>query len=73
MAGLSPAFQTHVQSGLTTLCRAWAISRTDGVVLGFTDHDQPLAFDGYSFKAGTGLTALALNRPLGCRWTIPRR
>ncbi|WIY24227.1 DUF2163 domain-containing protein [Parasedimentitalea psychrophila] len=65
MAGLSPGFQAHVQGGLTTLCRTWAISRTDGVVLGFTDHDQSLAFDGYSFKAGTGLTALALQQSTG--------
>ena len=65
MAALSPAFQAHVQSGLTTLCRAWAITRTDGVVFGFTDHDRSLAFDGYSFKAGTGLTALALQQATG--------
>ncbi|AZV78554.1 DUF2163 domain-containing protein [Parasedimentitalea marina] len=65
MADLSPDFQAHVQSGLTTLCRAWAISRADGVVLGFTDHDQSLGFEGYSFKAGTGLTALALQQATG--------
>lgn len=65
MAGMSQAFQSHVQSGLTTLCRAWAITRTDGVVYGFTDHDQTLQFDGYSFKAGTGLTALALQQATG--------
>jgi uncharacterized phage protein (TIGR02218 family) len=65
MADLSPEFQAHVQGGLTTLCRAWAITRADGVVLGFTDHDQPMGFDGYSFKAGTGLTALALQQTTG--------
>ncbi len=65
MAGLTQAFRDHVQGGLTSLCRAWAISRQDGVVLGFTDHDRDLSFDGYSFKAGTGLSALALQQTTG--------
>ena len=65
MVDLSPTFQAHVQGGLTTLCRTWAITRADGLVFGFTDHDQSLAFDGYSFKAGTGLTALALQQSTG--------
>lgn len=65
MAGISQAFQDHVQGGLTSLCRAWAISRQDGVVLGFTDHDRDLSFDTYSFKAGTGLSALALQQTTG--------
>lgn len=65
MVGMSQAFQDHVQSGLTSLCRAWAISRQDGVVLGFTDHDRDLSFDGCSFKAGTGLSALALQQTTG--------
>lgn len=63
--GISEAFQAHVEGGLTTLCRAWAITRVDGVTYGFTDHDQGLSFEGYSFKAGTGLTALALQQSTG--------
>lgn len=65
MGGMSAEFQTHLDSGLTTLCRAWAITRSDGQVYGFTDHDQTLGFDGYSFMAGTGLTALALQQSTG--------
>ncbi|PCJ09364.1 MAG: hypothetical protein COB16_04095 [Rhodobacteraceae bacterium] len=65
MTGMSEAFQAHVQSGLTSLCRAWLIRRRDGVTYGFTDHDRTLSFDGYSFKAGTGLTALALQQATG--------
>ncbi len=65
MAGMDPAFAAHVESGRTTLCRCWAITRTDGVMYGFTDHDLPLAFEGITFKAETGLSALALQQGTG--------
>ena len=65
MAGQSKAFLEHAASGLTTLCRCWAIRRSDGVEYGFTDHDLPLAFDGVMFKAETGLTAAALTQSTG--------
>ena len=45
--------------GATTLCRAWAVERTDGVVLGFTDHDRDLVFDGVTFEAESGFQATA--------------
>lgn len=65
MAGLSDTFQTHLQSGVTTVCRCWAIFRRDGEVFGFTDHDQNLGFEGISFRADTGLSALALQQSTG--------
>ena len=65
MASMSEGFKAHVASGLTTLCRCWAITRVDGVQHGFTDHDRPIAFDGHAFKADTGLSALALQQSTG--------
>ena len=65
MAGMDAAFRAHVETGLTTLCRCWAVTRRDGVTHGFTDHDQTLAFEGLSFKADTGLSALALQQSTG--------
>ena len=65
MSGQSTAFLDHAASGLTTLCRCWAITRADGVEYGFTDHDLPLAFEGVAFKAETGLTAAALTQSTG--------
>lgn len=65
MAGMSGAFKAHVESGRTTLCRAWAVTRKDGVTLGFTDHDCALSFDGIIFKADSGLTAKALQQGTG--------
>ena len=55
----------HLASGATTVCRAWSVSRTDGVVLGFTDHDRDLEFEGIRFAADTGLTARALEQVTG--------
>ena len=55
----------HLRTGLTTLCRCWAVTRLDGRVFGFTDHDIDLSFDGLTFKADTGLTASALQQVTG--------
>jgi uncharacterized phage protein (TIGR02218 family) len=55
----------HLAGGVTTVCRAWAVQRRDGVVLGFTDHDRDLAFDGITFHADTGMTARALMQTTG--------
>lgn len=57
--------QAHLASGVTTLCRVWSVKRRDGVVLGFTDHDRDLSFDGLMFRADTGLTAMALQQGTG--------
>ncbi len=63
--GMSAAFRAHVGTGVTTLCRCWALTRTDGVQYGFTDHDRTLSFDGVIFKAETGLSAQALQQASG--------
>lgn len=55
----------HLAQGITTVCHAWAVVRRDGVQMGFTDHDRDLAFDGMTFRAGTGLTAGALQQVSG--------
>ncbi|MEF3047138.1 DUF2163 domain-containing protein [Pseudotabrizicola sp. L79] len=57
MKSLSPALQTHLDDGTTTLSWCWRISRTDGVALGFTDHDRALTFDGTSFEPESGFAA----------------
>ncbi len=55
----------HLATGLTTVCRAWAVIRKDGRTLGFTDHDIGFQFDNIVFKADTGLTASALQQTTG--------
>ncbi|MEP3054387.1 DUF2163 domain-containing protein [Ascidiaceihabitans sp.] len=65
MSDRREAFLAHVGTGLTTLCRCWRITRTDGVKYGFTDHDQNLRFGGVDFRAETGLSASALATSTG--------
>lgn len=65
MAGMSDGFRDQLDSGLTTLCRCWAVTRSDGVEYGFTDHDRELQFEGLVFKADSGLSALALAQGTG--------
>ena len=65
MRTLSPGLATHLASGATTLCRCWRISRRDGEIQGFTDHDEPLVFDGTEFAAGTGFEGTEIEARLG--------
>lgn len=55
----------HLKTGLTHVCQCWAVSRTDGVTLGFTDHDRDLTFDGITFAANSGMSAKALSSTTG--------
>ncbi|ADE85441.1 DUF2163 domain-containing protein [Rhodobacter capsulatus] len=59
------SLKAHLQGGVTTLARAWALARADGRVLGFTDHDVVLRFDGISFEPGSGMTAKAVLQGTG--------
>ncbi|MCB1491910.1 MAG: DUF2163 domain-containing protein [Rhodobiaceae bacterium] len=65
MKALSPDFQTHLDTGVTTLCWCWRITRRDGAVLGFTDHDEAVDFDGVSHEPDSGFTSSALTANLG--------
>lgn len=59
------SYLDHLKSGATHLCQAWAITRKDGDVLGFTDHDRDLVFDGITFAAGAGMTGFAVSQSTG--------
>ena len=56
---------THLKTGVTHTCHCWLIRRRDGVVLGFTDHDAPLQFDGVAFAPQNGLSARAIASTTG--------
>ena len=59
------ALLDHLATGATTVCQCWAVTRSDGTVLGFTDHDLPLGFGGIAFRADTGLSARAVEGSTG--------
>jgi uncharacterized phage protein (TIGR02218 family) len=57
MKSLPPGLQAHLDGGVTTLCWCWKLRRSDGLWLGFTDHDRNLVFDDVTFEAESGFTA----------------
>jgi len=59
------ALQEHLQEKLTSVARCWALTRRDGRVFGFTDHDRELSFDGIVFRADSGMTARVLEQVTG--------
>lgn len=50
---------TWKQSEVTTSAYCFRITRTDGVVLGFTSHDKDLIIAGVTYEAATGFTPTA--------------
>lgn len=65
MKSLPLGLQAHLDSGVTTLCWCWRLTRRDGLQIGFTDHDRDLTFDGTNFEAAAGFTATEMKHSLG--------
>lgn len=65
MKSLSPELQAHLECGTTTLCHCWKLTRRDGTIMGFTDHDRALSVDGTLFEAAAGFTASAISSSSG--------
>ena len=59
------ALREHLKTGTTSTCHLWTLTRRDGTVLGFTDHDCDLSVDGVIHRAGSGLSASALQQATG--------
>lgn len=65
MRNLPDTLEAALATSVTTLCRCWRLTRTDGQVLGFTDHDRDLVILGMTFEAASGLDASAVEETLG--------
>jgi uncharacterized phage protein (TIGR02218 family) len=65
MRTIPPALQERLDSGATTLCRCHVLTRQDGVVQGFTDHDEDIVLEAATCLAGTGLSASEATSRLG--------
>ena len=55
----------RIESGAATLCHAWVLRRSDGVELGFTDHDRDVVVEGLTCRAASGWTAGAADSAVG--------
>jgi uncharacterized phage protein (TIGR02218 family) len=57
--------QAKLDSGVTTLCRCWSITRADGERQGFTDHDEDVVLGGVTCRAGSGLSGSEATQAFG--------
>jgi uncharacterized phage protein (TIGR02218 family) len=51
---IPPALQAKLNSGVTTLCRCFILTRRDGAIQGFTDHDRDVTLNDVVCRADTG-------------------
>lgn len=62
---VSEDFRTHLGGETTTLCHCWRMTRRDGKVAGYTDHDERLNVDGTVFQPESGFSASEARDRLG--------
>jgi uncharacterized phage protein (TIGR02218 family) len=57
MRTLGDDLAAHLAGDATTTCHCWRVTRRNGLVLGFTEHDGDLTFAGTTFLAASGYSA----------------
>ncbi len=57
MRKVPAALRNHLANDATTTCHCWRVTRRDGAVFGFTEHDRDLTFDGTTYLAASGFAA----------------
>jgi uncharacterized phage protein (TIGR02218 family) len=57
--------QAHLSSGTTTLCWCYRVTRANGIVMGFTDHDRDLTVDGVLYEALSGISGSEFEENIG--------
>lgn len=65
MREINADLKAHLATGATTLCRAWIVTRNDGVTFGFTDHDKALSVEGVVCEAASSMDATAVESTTG--------
>lgn len=57
---VSAALLEHYAGAVTTLARLWRLTRRDGEIFGFTDHDEPIVYDGIAYEPSSVFDASAV-------------
>lgn len=65
MRSLPEGMAAALDAGAARLCHVWIVTRRDDGVLGLTDHDRDLVFQGVVCRADTGMTAGAARQAVG--------
>lgn len=61
MKSLDSDLLAHYASGTTTLARLWKLTRRDGEVFGFTDHDESITYDSVTYEPSSVFDASAID------------
>jgi hypothetical protein len=56
----STALAAHLDQEVTALATCWRLTRTDGLLLGFTDHDRDLVIEGLTYRAASAYSRTAI-------------
>lgn len=65
MRDIPEEMAARIESGAAALCHVWLLTRSDGVRMGFTDHDRDLLVEGVVCRAGAGWTRGAMESGAG--------
>ncbi|MEM9574004.1 MAG: DUF2163 domain-containing protein [Pseudomonadota bacterium] len=65
MIELPQSLKNHLAGSTTTICYVWILERSDGLRLGFTDHDREIEIEGVVCAPTSGFTAGAIESSLG--------
>ena len=60
MKSISDELKNHLSGEVTTIANCWKLTRRDGTVFGFTDHDANIEFEEINYIASGGFTASAI-------------
>lgn len=60
MKTISAGMTTHLAGTVTSLCSLWTITRLDGEVFRFTDHDRDVVYGGDTYYAAMGYDRTAI-------------
>ena len=65
MKKLPEPLAAHLASGTTSMAYCWRVTRADGTVMGFTEHDNDVVYAGTTFAAASGFSASQIEQSLG--------
>lgn len=60
MKTISNSLAAHIVGEVTTLATCWKLTRRDGAILGFTEHDADIVVDSITYKAASGFSPSAI-------------
>lgn len=65
MSAYPETLLAHLEREVTTMCHCWRLTRRDGTVSGYTDHDRRLTVDAVQFSPESGFSASEARDTLG--------